>query len=537
MWNAVQLFEPSPSSVPIIDSELKHYGRLWVPLTCVAPTKALARWLKGGKHQPALCAAYQFGQCLAGEGCAQAHVLVPFMTDVQRFLQERPFANCCFEHGDLASKRSDFQALLRRRRVELRTDAGVISIMPASLAVTAFFDTLAKEDPSSTAIITLDASKVCKLHQRQQCTYGADCRNVHLCRRFWGCVPADHKQVLESAPPCLAQPQLPVAAATVPVLLPAPKVALQCLSLGAKAPAVVIAPPYRTAFVPPPTPQSVSPKAAVCSAPALAPAPCPVVVVGPGNATGGFPPTIHTGLGATPNNAALPWDPRCGGYSGPPVMVVQPGRPALPLPTTGPLHVQVGTAAPLPVTVLPPKASPVLMTERPLSRLLEMACQGETPKSQKSRNKVAPRDSPQSPLPVVCAPSPIPVVVCPPLKKPLPLSPVLLAPRPAGDAVSQCRPDFSLFHHFPAQHSPTSPRPSGSSEGCAAVLDDILGSPTGFSEDDSLGYDAESLHSEEGGRPLTTETCQLWAADWLDAAAVGIHLPWAMVEELGEISP
>eukprot|EP00667_Euglena_gracilis_P027044 EG_transcript_33086 len=190
-WSAVQLFEPSPTAMPIIDAELKHYGRLWVPLGCVAPTKALARWQKGGKHQPALCAAYQAGQCPAGEACANAHVLAPFVAEVRRVLLERPFVNCCHEHGDLASKRADFQALLRRRRVEFRSEAGAIPILPAWLAVTAFFDSVAKEDPTSTAVITFDLAKVCNLHQRLQCTYGADCRNVHLCRNFWGCVPAD----------------------------------------------------------------------------------------------------------------------------------------------------------------------------------------------------------------------------------------------------------------------------------------------------------------------------------------------------------
>eukprot|EP00668_Euglena_longa_P026762 GGOE01033473.1.p1 GENE.GGOE01033473.1~~GGOE01033473.1.p1 ORF type:complete len:450 (+),score=112.86 GGOE01033473.1:56-1351(+) len=416
MWNAVQLFEPSPSSVPIIDSELKHYGRLWVPLTCVAPTKALARWLKGGKHQPALCAAYQFGQCLAGEGCAQAHVLVPFMTDVQRFLQERPFANCCFEHGDLASKRSDFQALLRRRRVELRTDAGVISIMPASLAVTAFFDTLAKEDPSSTAIITLDASKVCKLHQRQQCTYGADCRNVHLCRHFWGCVPADHKHVPEPTPvPSVVAPPIELHS------LPSPKSLFH---------ATPVAPPRRpsTALTPPPTPQAAHQR----------------------------------------------------------------------------LH--MGTSQ-LAATAKQCNDSPVVTTEELLSHLLELVHQDH---AMEGSNMMATSPVPWSPM--VYVPHPAPSIA------PVEWFPNSLAPSWAvGDVLSQCSPDFSLFHHFPAQHTPPSTRRSCSSEGSAATLEDVLDSPAGLSEDDSVGcdFDVESLRSEEGNRPLLAEACQPWAADWL----------------------
>eukprot|EP00667_Euglena_gracilis_P017543 EG_transcript_18505 len=331
VWSAVQLFQPSPDSVPVIDPALKPYGRLWVPLGCVAPTKALARWQKGGKHQPALCAAYQAGQCPAGEGCANAHVLVPFMTEVRRFLLERPFANCCHEHGDLASKRPDFQALLRRRRVEFCSEAGTIPILPAWLAVTAFFDTAAKEDPASTAVITFDATKVCKLHQSQQCTYGADCRNVHLCRNFWGCVPADHKQVPESAVLPPAETAAPIAAPTpVPVIFrPEP----QLSPTTAPAPTVFALPARQSGPMSPLQPAPVSPSVPVCVAPA------PRVVVSrpaPTMSPNVFAPVVATTSRSPAAPLPIPTMPVAGlgGYNGPAVTVGPPGlaRPGPPPP-------------------------------------------------------------------------------------------------------------------------------------------------------------------------------------------------------------
>eukprot|EP00667_Euglena_gracilis_P006069 EG_transcript_6114 len=179
--------------MPIVDPSLKDFGRLWIPLEQFECTKALRRFLGGAQIQPSLCMLHQKGHCNGGPKCNQAHVQLPFMRRIRQALQARPFNNCCVAHGDLASQRSDFQAMARQRPLRLKLGNVLIALAPTVLAMTEYFDCYIQEmarQPHLARPILLDSSRICNLHQRQECKYGPDCRNIHLCRDFWASLPA-----------------------------------------------------------------------------------------------------------------------------------------------------------------------------------------------------------------------------------------------------------------------------------------------------------------------------------------------------------
>lgn len=140
MPSIMDLYEPAANSMPVVDPSLKHFGRLWVPLRFVEPTKALRRWLSGIHQQPSLCLLHHTGQCNGGSKCNQAHINPTFMQEVRDALHTHPFSNCCLGHGDFASRRSDFQKMLKFRTVELKTHENAVNVLPEWLAVTAYFD-------------------------------------------------------------------------------------------------------------------------------------------------------------------------------------------------------------------------------------------------------------------------------------------------------------------------------------------------------------------------------------------------------------
>eukprot|EP00667_Euglena_gracilis_P003815 EG_transcript_3829 len=184
------LFQPSSTSLPVIDPMLKHFGRVWINMKYVEHTGAVRRWICRDSHQPSLCMLFQRGRCSAGTKCNQAHVNVQHMEDVRHLLLSIPFSNCCFEHGDLASRREAFRVTVKRHPIELKRMGQLIPVPANCIAVTAFWDrfikaekTKASQDPER--VIRFPWQRVCRLHQSDGCRYGVDCNNVHLCREFF----------------------------------------------------------------------------------------------------------------------------------------------------------------------------------------------------------------------------------------------------------------------------------------------------------------------------------------------------------------
>ena len=57
------LFQPRPMAVPVIDPQLKQYGRVWLPLEKLQPTNGLARHQSGHPYPLSLCLLFQKQRC------------------------------------------------------------------------------------------------------------------------------------------------------------------------------------------------------------------------------------------------------------------------------------------------------------------------------------------------------------------------------------------------------------------------------------------------------------------------------------------
>ena len=144
------LFQPSSSAIPVIDPKLKHLGRVWINMKHVQHSTAVERWLCRHPHPPSLCMLHQSGRCNAGVKCNQTHVHSAHMTAVRETLLALPFNNCCYAHGDVASRREDFRAMVMRHVIELRKEGcQPIRVHPTWIAVTTYWDRFLKAERTS----------------------------------------------------------------------------------------------------------------------------------------------------------------------------------------------------------------------------------------------------------------------------------------------------------------------------------------------------------------------------------------------------
>jgi len=186
------LFKPSPSSIPVIDPQLKHLGRVAIPNQLVSPTAAIERWRRRDPHPPSLCMLFQLGRCHAGADCNQVHADPVYVDSIRRTLGALPHSTCCFGHGDVPSYRADFRKMLEERGVQLNLTGQPPILIPADrLAMTLYWDRILKSrrgprtPDDSGRPVRFNPQRVCKLHQREACKYGVDCNSVHLCRELW----------------------------------------------------------------------------------------------------------------------------------------------------------------------------------------------------------------------------------------------------------------------------------------------------------------------------------------------------------------
>eukprot|EP00667_Euglena_gracilis_P019234 EG_transcript_20578 len=157
----------------------------------VQPTKAIERWQARPSQAPFLCQMHCAGRCTAGEACNQVHADPTYVAAVRELLSQVPVANCCPSHGDLASLREDFQAMMLNHPLELRP--GCIDPIPVPrecLAITKYWDRFLKAERVSKKkqqgrVFRFTTQRVCKAHQADECRYGVDCKNIHLCRQYW----------------------------------------------------------------------------------------------------------------------------------------------------------------------------------------------------------------------------------------------------------------------------------------------------------------------------------------------------------------
>eukprot|EP00668_Euglena_longa_P010407 GGOE01012601.1.p1 GENE.GGOE01012601.1~~GGOE01012601.1.p1 ORF type:complete len:495 (-),score=83.86 GGOE01012601.1:2499-3953(-) len=199
------LFRPRDCALPVIDPELKHLGRFWIDLRKIIKTYGLARYQTNHPHPPSLCLLYQEGRCNAGAKCNQIHVKRSHMKNLHKAIYAQQVTNCCVEHGDLGAGRQDIRTFLLEHQVEVKLQDGtIVPIPPNHIAITNHWERcLVTCLPAAT--ITVPSTRICNLHQQNECRYGVDCRNVHICREIWQAYCCDdvesHGLSLVSSPP------------------------------------------------------------------------------------------------------------------------------------------------------------------------------------------------------------------------------------------------------------------------------------------------------------------------------------------------
>eukprot|EP00667_Euglena_gracilis_P030411 EG_transcript_41950 len=137
---AATLLQAKPNCLPVVDPQFKQLGRVWLDPQRVQPTKALERWQARPAQAPFLCQLHGAGRCTAGEACNQVHADPTYIAAVRELLSQMPVVNCCPSHGDLASLREDFQAMMLNHPLELRP--GCIDPIPVPrecLAITKYW--------------------------------------------------------------------------------------------------------------------------------------------------------------------------------------------------------------------------------------------------------------------------------------------------------------------------------------------------------------------------------------------------------------
>jgi len=178
-----KLFNPDSGAVPIIHPEFKALGRLWIPWQLVVRTSGLERYLTNHPHAPSLCVLFQNGRCNSRDKCNQIHVDVQFATLVSEALHLNAVSNCCRMHGDLGSASNDIFATLKTDIIEIRMPGmQSLTVSTDRVAATFFWNRFVKE---KRRVLFFSPDRVCNLHQQNQCKYGVECKNVHVCRDYW----------------------------------------------------------------------------------------------------------------------------------------------------------------------------------------------------------------------------------------------------------------------------------------------------------------------------------------------------------------
>lgn len=179
-----RLFQPAPSTVPVIHPSFKALGRIWVPWPVLSHTSGLDRVLHNHPHAPSLCVLYQTGKCFSREKCNQIHVERQWASTVWHALEQAAVYNCCRSCGDLPSVTHElFGGPRGPPDLSLRVPGVPPFAIPVQqIAATRFWQRFLAEDRHH---LYFAPDRICILHQQNTCKYGVECKNVHLCRKVW----------------------------------------------------------------------------------------------------------------------------------------------------------------------------------------------------------------------------------------------------------------------------------------------------------------------------------------------------------------
>jgi len=157
-------------------------GKVSIPVDQVHNTAGKQAFLNGTADRDlSLCMLFQRGKCRAAAKCHQIHADREYIAHLRSRAKE---SNCCIAHGEPRAKEDGLMEQLRvMGTFVLQTNDESHVLKVESLARTAELTRMFEQQGGES--LTIPARKICRLHQKQQCLFGKDCKNVHLCRDVW----------------------------------------------------------------------------------------------------------------------------------------------------------------------------------------------------------------------------------------------------------------------------------------------------------------------------------------------------------------
>jgi hypothetical protein len=183
--------------ITVIDPT-SRYGKLSVPMSYTLDTKGRAEWVKCGgklKKDLSICCLFQKGKCHVGERCFQVHVDRAYVIELRK--KYANLTTCCHGCGDV---HSDTDA--HRRLLQGSFTNGKVAISfggcddSVDIQANRLANTIGLEDALKgrydgvvrrrDGTLVFSFSKVCRLHLKNACKYGRDCKNLHICHKCAG---------------------------------------------------------------------------------------------------------------------------------------------------------------------------------------------------------------------------------------------------------------------------------------------------------------------------------------------------------------
>jgi len=175
-------FVQGPDTIPVIIPTHAEWGRVWVPLRYVARTKGLRRHHIQHPRSLSLCVLYQQGRCHANAKCNQLHVDPGHIERLEAALLAHG-STCCPFHGAPADPTffgGRAVPIVLQLGPEPHSPEGREVPVPVARISPTFFWHRVLRSPRDRLFFPM--GRLCRLHQSGQCKYGAECKNVHVCR-------------------------------------------------------------------------------------------------------------------------------------------------------------------------------------------------------------------------------------------------------------------------------------------------------------------------------------------------------------------
>lgn len=165
------------TSLSVIDP-CNRTGKIEVPMSYVSETKGVSDFIQHAANPPpdakdlSLCLLFQKGRCNAGSRCNQVHVTPAYIEQLRA--RASSVKSCCARHGDVHSS-----TFAESTVVAVHFESTTSHFSLADFAFTPALETALKRARNS--VPQVQASRICRLHQRGSCKFGRDCKNIHLC--------------------------------------------------------------------------------------------------------------------------------------------------------------------------------------------------------------------------------------------------------------------------------------------------------------------------------------------------------------------